>query len=104
MLQDTDCRLLQTASEDMLTCPPARELNGPGYYDLPEGAEIDDRSITKEAACFFKEAHSQDGSKEGRSLESIFWCWDLHGDHMAGIGSFMMIRIWKTRHILLPAS
>ena len=80
MLQDTDCRLLQTVSEDMPTFPQARELNGPEYYDLSEGAEIDDPSITNEAACFFKETHSQDGSKvEGRSLESISWCWDLHG-------------------------
>ena len=80
MLQDTDCRLLQTVSEDVPAFPQARELNGPGYYDLPEGAEIDDPSTTKEAAYFFKETHSQDGSKaEGRSLESISRCWGLHG-------------------------
>ena len=56
----------------MPTFPQARELNGPGYYDLPEGAEIDDPSITNEAACFFKETHSQDGSKVEAGVSKVF--------------------------------
>ena len=90
----------------MPTFPQARELNGPGYYDLPEGAEIDDRSITKEAACFFK----KDGSKEGRPIllgrrfSKVFpgvddWYRTIYDD-----ADMEDLPLGEVRHIVLPAS